>query len=45
MVPDFSLVLFKGIIREQLTRKYALKKCTLGCTEGELSGSTKAEYL
>ena len=45
MVPYFSLVLFKGIVRKQITRKYTLKKRTLGCTEGALSGCTKAESL
>ena len=45
MVPYFSLVLFKGIVRKQLTRMYTLKKGTLGCTEGALSGCTKAESL
>ena len=45
MVPYFSLVLFKGIVRKQLTRKYTLKKRSLGCTEGALSGCTKAESL
>ena len=43
--PCSSLVLFKGIVRIQLTKKYTLKKCTLGCTKGALSGCTKAESL
>ena len=39
------LVLFKGTVKKQLTKEYTLKKCTLGCTEGALSGCTKAESL
>ena len=41
MVPFFSLVLFKDIVGKQLTKKYTLKKCALGSTEGALSGCTK----
>ena len=33
------------MVRKQLTKKYFFKKCTLGCTEGALSGCTKAESL
>ena len=42
-MPYFSLVLFKDIVGKQLIKKYALKKCTLGCTEGALLGYTKVE--
>ena len=35
----FSLVLFEGIVRKQLTKKYTFKKCTLGCIEGALKQS------
>ena len=45
MVPYFSLVLFKGTVKKQLRKEYTLKKCTLGCTEGALSGCTKAKSL
>ena len=44
-MPYFSLVLFKGIVRKQHTKKYTLKKCTLGCTDGAISGCTKVESL
>ena len=45
MVSNLSLVLFKGIIRKQLTKKYNLKKFASGCMEGALSGCCKAESL
>ena len=43
ILPYFSLVLFKDIVRKQLTKKYTLKKGTIGRTESELSGCTKVE--
>ena len=43
IVPHFSLVLFKDIVRKQLTKKYTLKKGTIRRTESELSGCTKVE--
>ena len=41
--PYFSLVLFKDIVIKQLTKKYTLKKGTIGRTESELSECTKVE--
>ena len=45
IVPHFSLVLFKGAVGKQLTKEYTLRKCTIRCTEGLLSGCTKIESL
>ena len=45
-VPCFTLVLlFKGTVGGTVTKKYTLKKCTLWCTQGALSGCNKAESL
>ena len=41
----FGIVLFKGIVVKQLTKDYTLKKCTLGYTDGALSGCTEAVSL
>ena len=45
IVPYFSLVLFKDIVRKQFPKMYTLKRFILGCTDCTLTGCTKAESL